>query len=182
MTPATARTLRCRSRKARTRSAIRRPASAKNSSGIAVPTPKATVSATVCAPIFPVAPATVIAASTGPAHGTYTAPRASPRMNPPCSPVTRSCGIRAKGRSSSSSTRGKSIAIPSRTSTTRPAQRMMSCGSGSALSTRVPSSVMRLKLNARPATIEYGRSRARRAAFSRSILARARASWVAGVV
>ena len=42
----------------------------KNSSGAAVPTAKARVSATVRSPIRWVAPATVIAASTGPAHGT----------------------------------------------------------------------------------------------------------------
>ena len=40
------------------------------SSGMAVPTANATVSAIVWTPIFPVAPATVIAARTGPAQGT----------------------------------------------------------------------------------------------------------------
>ena len=69
-TPATIRTPRCRVWNARTRSATPRPASANASSGMAVPTAKARVSATVVAPIRPVAPATVIAASTGPAQGT----------------------------------------------------------------------------------------------------------------
>ncbi len=52
------------------RSATPRPARANASNGMAVPIAKATVSATVRSPILPVAPATVIAARTGPAHGT----------------------------------------------------------------------------------------------------------------
>ena len=59
-----------------------RPASAKASSGIAVPTAKPRVRPTVRRPMWSVAPATVMAARTGPAHGTKTAPRAIPRTKP----------------------------------------------------------------------------------------------------
>src|SRR5690606_20472451 len=65
-----------------------RPASANTSSGIAQPTAKASVRMIVSGPRSPVAPATVMAASTGPAHGTNTAPRASPSSNPPRSGST----------------------------------------------------------------------------------------------
>ena len=71
----------CR-RKAPSRWVMPRPASAKASSGIAVPTAKPRVRPTVRRPMWPVAPATVMAASTGPAHGTKTAPRAIPRTKP----------------------------------------------------------------------------------------------------
>src|ERR1700753_2312310 len=155
--PATIRTPRCRVRNARTRSATPRPASAKISSGNAVPTAKARVSATVVTPIRPVAPATVIAASTGPAHGTYTAPRARPSTKPPWPEPTRRCGIQVNGRSSRSWTRGTIMATPTSTSTTRPTQRMMSLGSGSTLRNRVPSSVNAAKLRVSPATTRYGR-------------------------
>ena len=40
------------------------------------------VSATVSRPIEPVAPATTMAASTGPAQGTYSTPSASPNPKP----------------------------------------------------------------------------------------------------
>ena len=63
-------------RKALTRPATRRPANAKTSGGIAAPSANETVSTTVPTPISPVAPATVMAASMGPGHGTYSSPSA----------------------------------------------------------------------------------------------------------
>ena len=71
-----------------------RPASAKISSGTAAPAAKPAVSPIVPRPMCPVAPATVIAASTGPAQGTKTAPSAIPRTNPLPPVPNRCCGKR----------------------------------------------------------------------------------------
>ena len=58
------------------------PASAKTSNGSAAPTANDSVSAMVGSPIVPVAPAMTMAASTGPAHGTYSTPSARPSPKP----------------------------------------------------------------------------------------------------
>ncbi|BBN50198.1 hypothetical protein JPH1_46730 [Mycobacterium avium subsp. hominissuis] len=73
---------RCRRRNAATRWATRRPASAKASSGSAFPAANVAVNTSAPGPIEEVPPATTIAASTGPAHGTYSAPNVRPRPKP----------------------------------------------------------------------------------------------------
>ena len=142
-----------------TRSATRRPARAKTSSGRAAPIANETVSTTVSTPMRPVEPATVIAASTGPAQGTYTAPSARPSGNPPRSVPTFRCGIHENGFSSSCSKRGTMSPTPISTSTTMPAQRSTSCGRPSRPRMSEPTSVNRLKLTTSPAITRYGRQR-----------------------
>lgn len=68
--PAAMRTRRWWRLNAETRSVTRRPARAKARRGIAVPAAKESARATVSAPMRPVEPATITAASTGPAQGT----------------------------------------------------------------------------------------------------------------
>ena len=68
--PAAIRIPRCRFRYPLTRSVTPRPARAKKKRGMATPTAKEIANATVSAPTLPVEPATLIAVSTGPAHGT----------------------------------------------------------------------------------------------------------------
>ena len=82
------------------------PARATASSGIAVPTANAAVTKTAVSPTRCVAPTTVMAASTGPAHGTYSTPSASPSTNPPPRPLGRRVLILANGRSSSAPSGG----------------------------------------------------------------------------
>ena len=61
---------------------MRRPASANTSSGNAVPIANAAVRTRIGRPMDAVPPATTMAASTGPAHGTYSAPKVSPSPKP----------------------------------------------------------------------------------------------------
>ena len=79
------------------------PATAIARSGTAVPAANAAVRMTAVSPTRCVAPITVMAASTGPAQGTYRTPRARPRTNPPA----RSLGRRALSR-----VNGRSISVP----------------------------------------------------------------------
>ena len=74
--------MRCRRRNAPTRSATPRPANAKASSGKAVPIANVAVRIRMGGPMDAVPPATTIAASTGPAHGTYSAPSVKPSPKP----------------------------------------------------------------------------------------------------
>lgn len=95
----------------------------------------------ISGPMRPVDPATMIAASIGPAHGTNTAPSASPTAKPLRWFETCFCGIQENGFSSSRSTAGMSRPTPMRISTAMPTQRMMSCGSPSAPRITEPTSV-----------------------------------------
>jgi hypothetical protein len=128
-----------------------RPASANTRSGIATPSENETVSTTVPASMRPVDPATMIAASTGPAQGTKTVPRASPTPNPPRSFETSRRGIHWNGRSRRCSSRGTIRATPSTASTTIPAHRRKLWGKPSAPSTSEPASVTAVKLTISPA-------------------------------
>ena len=67
---------------------------------------------TAVSPTRCVAPTTVIAASTGPAHGTYTTPNARPSTNPPALPLGWRVPMRANGRSSSVAKRRDEVAQP----------------------------------------------------------------------
>ena len=149
---------RWRRRKARTRSATRRPARAKISSGITAPTANDAVNAMVGNPIEPVAPARTMAASTGPAHGTYSTPSASPSPKPLLPEPNCFCGSRENGFSSSVSTDGKINPTPIATSATNANHRMASCGRCSSDSNADPAKVTVLKLTTRPAITRYGRS------------------------
>ena len=145
------------------RSPILFPASANTSNGADAPRANATVSTTVDQPMSPVAPATVTAASTGPAQGTYTAPSAMPTTKPP-RPRALFCRNTGRGRYSKGlSTRCPSCGtiMPSPTSTNRvmPIQRRIPVGKPRAPSTTVPSKVMAEKLSAMPATTRKGRAR-----------------------
>ena len=82
------------------------PATAMTSSGTAVPTANAAASTTAVSPTRWVAPTTVRAARTGPAHGTYSTPRARPSTNPLVAPLGLRVRTRANGRSSSAPSGG----------------------------------------------------------------------------
>ena len=112
-------------------------------------------------PICAVAPATTIAASTGPAHGTYSTPSARPRPKPLVRDAICFCGRRANGRSSSSSKRGKIRPSPIATNATSATQRIASCGRCSNDSSAEPTRVTRLKLSTSPAITRYGRDTSR---------------------
>src|SRR6202453_4130407 len=157
-TPAAIRISRWRRRNARTRSATRRPASAKISSGTTAPTAKDNVNAIVGNPIEPVAPARTIAASTGPAHGTYSTPSASPSPKPPLPEPNCFCGSQENGFSSSASKGGKINPTPIATRATNPNPRMASCGRWRRDTHADPATVTALKLTTRPAITRYGRS------------------------
>src|ERR1700689_2678903 len=157
-TPAAIRISRWRRRNARTRSATRRPASAKISSGTTAPTAKDDVNAIVGNPIEPVAPARTIAASTGPAHGTYSTPSASPSPKPLLPEPNCFCGSQENGFSSSASRGGKINPTPIATRATNPNHRMACCGRCSSDSNADPATGAALKLTTRPAITRYGRS------------------------
>ena len=113
------------------------------------------------ASISPVAPATVIAANTGPAQGTKTIPMARPTANPPLSRA-RACNLCARGRnwnghSSSSCSFGKIIPRPTRTKRAMPSFHKISAGSPSALSKVVAKSVTTVKLVTKPPITSHGR-------------------------
>ena len=139
------------------------PARANTSKGAEAPIANATVRTTVDQPISPVAPATVTAANTGPAHGTYTAPNAKPTIKPPrprafvCKNVGR--GRCSKGFSTILPSGGMSILRPTSTKRPIPTQRTVAWGKPSAFNATVPSSVMTEKLVAMPATTLKGRAR-----------------------
>jgi len=123
-----------------------------------VPIANDTVNAMVPTPIVPVAPASTMAASTGPAQGTNNTPRARPRPNPLRPSLALNCGIRANGFSRISSNCGKISPIPMTVSATMPIHRNASCGRCSSDSNADPASVTTLKLTTRPAITRYGRS------------------------
>ena len=156
--PAAMRISRWRRRKAATRSATRRPARAKNSRGSAAPTANDSVSAIVDNPMVPVAPAMTMAARTGPAHGTYSTPRARPSPKPLLPEPNCFCGSRENGFSSSASNCGKIRPIPIATNATRATQRMASCGRPTSESNAEPARVTTEKLNTSPLITRYGRS------------------------
>ena len=139
-----------------------RPASAKNSSGMATPIANETVSSTVSMPIRPVDPATMMAASTGPAHGTNTAPSASPTPKPLRAFDTSRCGIQEKGFSRIRSKRGTISPTPISTSTAMPTHRRMSCGRLSAPMMSEPARVTIVKLVTSPRITRYGTPAGRR--------------------
>ena len=105
-TPPTWRICGARRRKARIRPVSWPPAMATANSGTAVPTANAAVRMTAVSPTRCVAPTTAIAASTGPAQGTYTTPTARPSTKPPARPLGRRVPTRANGRSSRSPSGG----------------------------------------------------------------------------
>ena len=102
---------------------------------------------------------TVMAASTGPAQGTKTSPRLSPRMSPPPPVYGRLRTNRTKGRPSRSPTGGTMSPRPTRPSTTNPRSRRKSKGRPNELSSQVPVKVKALKLITSPATTVRGRRR-----------------------
>ena len=156
--PAATRISRCRRRNAATRSATRRPASAKNSKGSAAPTANDSVSAMVDRPMVPVAPAMTMAARTGPAHGTYSTPSAKPSPKPLLPEPNCFCGSRENGFSNTASNCGKIRPMPMATSATSATHRIASCGRRSSDSRAEPTSVTTLKLSTKPAMTRYGRS------------------------
>ena len=100
-----------------------------------------------------------MAASTGPAQGTYRTPRARPRTNPPARSLGRRALSRVNGRSISVPTDGMRYPIPTRTSKTMPASRSESCGRCSRERISDPARTTRLKLRTRPAITASGRAR-----------------------
>ena len=158
--PPPMRSPRARSRSARTRSMIASPPRATASRGTPAPTAKARVSSRPMMLRWLVAPITEMAASTGPAQGTKTAPRPRPRRNPPRELGGWRPGCRRRnGRSRSSAIAGTSRPRPNRPRSTSPASRRRSWGSPRALSTVVPRRVMALKLTTRPITTAIERRR-----------------------
>ena len=140
----------------RNQSLMRLPPRANMDSGMAAPMANAMVSAMIEASISPVAAATVMAARTGPAHGTYTAPRANPTTKPPrpCALVRSAWrrGSRSNGACTHSPSTGMSMPRPTRTSNPMPTQRTVSWGSPNKLSTIEPLRVIAAKLTTMPAT------------------------------
>ena len=100
---------------------------------------RTTASARPCGrPMVPVAPATTIAASTGPAHGTYSTPSARPSPKPLLPEPNCFCGSLENGFSRSASNCGKINPRPITTSATSATQRMASCGRCSSDSSAEP--------------------------------------------
>ena len=106
----------------------------------------------------PVAPASTMAASTGPAHGTNSTPRARPRPNPLRPSLALNWGMRANGFSRICSNCGTIRPIPIRVRATMPAHRIASCGRCSSVRSADPARVTMLKLRTSPAITRYGRS------------------------
>ena len=161
--PAVMRTSRWWERKASTRLPTSLPPKAKASSGIATPRAKERQRRRMWASTVPVAPATEIAASAGPAQGTKTAPMARPTTKPPLSRAVAckppAFGSFWKGHSRASCTRGNTIPRPTRTSSAIPTFHRTSAGRPKALSSVVAKRVTRLKLVTSPPTTCHGRHR-----------------------
>jgi hypothetical protein len=120
-TPAAIWISRWRRPKARTRSATRRPARAKNSSSTAAPTANAMINTIVGSPTEPVAPPRTMAASTGPAHGTYSTPSApGPVRNRHCPNRTALAATRKTASPAELRTVGRSTPRQSRTKRPEP--------------------------------------------------------------
>ena len=94
-----------------------------------------------------------MAAITGPAHGTYTAPSARPRTNGPPALDGSGCGSRVNGCCRTRCTAGTTRPSPARNSTISPAQRSTPAGRCSAVTSSDPVRVSTAKLSTRPATI-----------------------------
>ncbi len=99
------------------------------------------------------APSTVIAASTGPAHGTNTRPKANPMTKPPLELLGWRPTNRAKGRSSHSPRTGTTKPSPTRPKSTIPVHINVLWGRCSPERISEPASTRRLKLKTRPSTI-----------------------------
>ena len=150
-------------RNASTRLPTSFPPRANASSGMATPRAKERQRVRMWASTVPVAPATEIAANTGPAQGTKTTPMARPTTKPPLSRAL-ACTLPAfgsfwKGHSRISCTRANTIPRPTRTSSAIPIFHTISAGRPRALSSVVANSVTRLKLVTNPPTTCHGRHR-----------------------
>src|SRR5665647_3326434 len=154
-----ARINRVRSRTTRMRARIRSPAIAKPSRGRATPRQYATVRTTSSGPIRAVAASTVIDARIGPAQGTKTNPRPSPRTKPLPSRFSRGIRARTNGASMMCPKRGHASPRPTTTRTAIPAQRSRSCGRFSRLSSAPPSRVNVPNESTRPPITTNGRQR-----------------------
>ena len=88
--------------------------------------------------MVPVAPAMTMAASTGPAHGTYSTPSASPSPKPLLPEPNCFCGSLENGFSSSASNFGKINPMPIITNAISATHRMASCGRCSSDSSAEP--------------------------------------------
>ena len=107
----------------------------------------------------PVPPATTIAASTGPAHGTYSAPSVRPSPKPLLPLTVRPvAGFARTAVRSGASAAGRSVRDRSAVSVTSAAHRIASWGRCRADNSAEPASVTTLKLQTRPAITRYGRA------------------------